>query len=109
MSEEKDIVKPIGIANVTKCKCVLSQKKKSSIGLKKVIEKAIGTKSDDKYIFAFQIKYKGQTRLKPQDILVTKNGIKLFVEREEDWTALLICGQPLAVEPNIVSTLKIYR
>jgi len=109
MSKEKEIVKPLGTVSVTKCKCVLSQKQDKQSALVAVIGKLLKNKNDQKYIFAFQIKYKGQIRLKPQDILVTKNGIRLFVEREEDWTALLICGEPLSVEPNIVSTLKIYR
>tara|TARA_R110000796_G_scaffold218706_1_gene334639 strand:+ start:1007 stop:1345 length:339 start_codon:yes stop_codon:yes gene_type:complete len=106
---KSDLVLPIGTVNITKAKCVLSKKYEGATMLSRAVSRAVGNKIDDKYVFGFQINYKGSKRLKPEDILITNNGLKFFVEREQKWQALIVCGDPLALEPNIISTLKIYR
>jgi|TARA_R110000796_G_scaffold134775_1_gene250590 hypothetical protein len=106
---KNNLVLPIGAVNITKAKCVLSKKYEGATFLARTVSKAVGSKIDDKYVFGFQINYKGSKRLKPEDILITNNGLKFFVEREQSWQALIVCGDPLALEPNIISTLKIYR
>ena len=109
MESKGDLVLPIGSVAITRSKCVLSKKYEGATLLARAVSKAVGNKIDDKYVFGFQINYKGSKKLKPEDILITNNGLKFFVERVQEWQALIVCGDPLSLEPNIISTLKIYR
>lgn len=106
---DDNIIKPIGSVRIVKQKCIYSKEHNPQTTLKKTIAKIANINATKEFIFAWQIQYKGGTRLKKEDILISKNGLRFMVNEERNRVATIICPTPMSVEPNINVTLNIYR
>jgi hypothetical protein len=105
----KDVIKPIGIITITKQKCILSKEHNPQTAIKKAIAKVASINATKEFVFAWQIRYKGNISIKKDDVLIAKNGLRFLVNQEQQKVAVIMCATPLSFEPNISVTLNVYR
>lgn len=69
--------------------------------------KWIGVEVADNHQYLFRIDYKGNVRLKPNDIVVNEQGLFFLVPRESNRLAMLISKDALPEKPKMYGKLYI--